>query len=344
MPFATLTAPDTPENQAAYPQQKVQRPGCGFPILRLVALFSLATGMIGGWVTGTWVQHELLLFQQLWDWLRPGQLLLGDRGFCSWGLLAQCQARSLHAVFRLRGARRRDFRRGRSLGRDQRLVRWNKPPCRPRTISAAEWAGLPACLELRLVRCRLRIRGFRTTQIALVTTLLDTQRYPLDAFGLLYLRRWRMELAFRDLKITLQMDQLSCKTPDNLAREIRLHLLVHNLTRRVMLEAARRHQVPLDRLSFAGTLAACRCCGEALLQTRSERKRRELLAQLFRTAASDPVPLRPGRREPRAVKRRPKPYPRLTCHRHRFREIQHQNRYYLNSRFGPQYRKSRGLN
>jgi len=339
----TLTAPDTPENQAAFPQQKVQRPGCGFPILRLVALFSLATGMIGGWVTGTWVQHELLLFQQLWEWLRPGQLLLGDRGFGSWGLLAQCQARSLHAVFRLRGARRRDFRRGRSLGPDQRLVRWNKPPCRPRTISATEWASLPACLELRLVRCRLRIRGFRTTQIALVTTLLDPQRYPLEAFGLLYLRRWRMELAFRDLKITLQMDQLSCKTPDNLAREIRLHLLVHNLTRRVMLEAARRHRVPLDRLSFAGTLAACRCCGEALLQTRSERKRRELLAQLFLTAASDRVPLRPGRREPRAVKRRPKPYPRLTCHRHRFREIQHQNRYYLNSRFGPKYRKLRGL-
>jgi hypothetical protein len=188
------------------------------------------------------------------------------------------------------------------------------------------------------------MRSFRTTQIALVTTLLDTQRYPLEAFGLLYLRRWRMELAFRDLKITLQMDQLSCKTPDNLAREIRLYLLVHNLTRRVMLEAARRHRVPLDRLSFAGTLAACRCCGEALLQTRSERKRRALLAQLFLTAASDRVPLRPGRREPRAVKRRPKPYPRLTCHRHRFGEIQHQNRYYLNSRFSPKYRKLRGLN
>lgn len=325
----TLTAPDTPENQAAYPQQKVQRPGCGFPILRLVALFSLATGMIGGWITGTWVQHELMLFQQLWEWLRPGQLLLGDRGFCSWGLLAQCQARSIHAVFRLRGTRRRDFRRGRSLGRDQRLVQWNKPPCRPRTISAAEWATLPASLELRLVRCRLRVRGFRTTQIDLVTTLLDTRLYPLEAFGLLYLRRWRMELAFRDLKCTLQMDQLSCKTPDNLAREIRLHLLVHNLTRRVMLEAARLHRAPLDRLSFAGTLAACRCCGEALLQTRSERKRRQLLAQLFLTIASDLVPHRPGRREPRAVKRRPKPYPRLTRPRHAFREIQHQNRYYI---------------
>ncbi len=340
----TLTAPDTPENQAAYPQQKVQRPGCGFPILRLVALFSLATGMIGGWVTGTWVQHELMLFQQLWEWLRPGQLLLGDRGFCTWGLLAQCQARSLHAVFRLRGTRRRDFRRGRCLGGGQRLVHWNKPPRRPRTLSVAEWITLPACLELRLVRSRLQVRGFRTTQIALVTTLLDTQRYPLEAFGLLYLRRWRMELAFRDLKITLQMDPLRCRTPNTVAREIRLHRLVHNLARRVMLEAARRHRVPPDRLSFAGTLAACRCCAQALLQTRSESKRRQLLAQLFLTIASDLVPHRPGRREPRAVKRRPKPYPRLTCHRHRFREIQHQNRYYIPAKLRPAHPKYLGLN
>ncbi|HNQ90934.1 MAG TPA: hypothetical protein PKM73_20150 [Verrucomicrobiota bacterium] len=111
-----------------------------------------------------------------------------------------------------------------------------------------------------------------------------------------------------------------------------------------MLEAARRDRVPPDRLSFAGTLAACRCCGQALLQTRSESKRRQLLAQLFLTIASDLVPHRPGRREPRAVKRRPKPYPRLTCHRHRFREIQHQNRYYIPAKLRPAHPKYLGLN
>jgi hypothetical protein len=325
----TVTAPDTPDNQEAYPQQTVQRPGCGFPILRIVALFALATGMITAWVSGAWAQHELALLQQLWDQLCPGQVLLGDRGFCSWGLLAQCQARQIHAVFRVRGCRRGDLRRGKPLGPHQRLVRWHKPPRRPRTVPPEEWVTLPEFLDLRLVRGCFHVPGFRTRQVLLVTTLLDPQECPLEKLSALYLRRWEMELAFRNLKITLQMDQLSCKTPDNLAREIHLHLLVHNVTRRVLLEAARRHRVPLNRLSFAGALAACRRCGEALLQTRSQPKRRALLDELFRVPAADRVPDRPGRREPRAVKRRPKPYPRLTCHRHRFREIQHQNRYYI---------------
>jgi hypothetical protein len=337
---STLTGPDTPENQKVYPQQKVQKPGCGFPILRLIASFALATGMITAWVTGAWSQHELTLFQQLWDFLRPGELLLGDRGFCTWGLLAQCQARQVHAVFRVRGSLRRDLRRGKALGPGERQVQWGKPKRRPRTVSPEEWDRLPQVLCLRVVRCRFDVPGFRTREVVLVTTLLDRQRYPLSALAALYRRRWEMELTLRHLKITLQMDQLSCKTPENLAREIRLHLLVHNLTRRVMLEAARRHRVPVDRLSFAGALAACRRCGEALLQARSQKQRHQLLDELLRVIAADLVPDRPGRREPRAVKRRPKPYPRLTCHRHKFKEIQHQNRYYKNSRFGPKYRKS----
>ena len=144
-----------------------------------------------------------------------------------------------------------------------------------------------------------------------------------------------MELTLRNLKSTLQMDHLSCKTPANLDREIRLHFLVHNLVRRLMLEAARRYYVPLDRLSIAGALASARRYGEALLQARSERRRAQLRQELLRVLAQDLVPDRPGRHEPRAVKRRPKPYPRLMCHRSKFREIPHQNRYYANSRSGP---------
>lgn len=172
---------------------------------------------------------------------------------------------------------------------------------------------------------------------ALNEAIAKRQRYPLSA---LYRRRWEMELTLRHLKITLQMDQLSCTTPENLAREIRLHRLVHNLTRRVMLEAAPRHGAPVDRPSFAGAWAASRRCGEALLQARSKKQRHPLLDELFRVIAADLVPDRPARREPRAVKRRPKPYPRLMCHRRLFREIQQQNRYYKNSRFGPKYRIS----
>jgi hypothetical protein len=337
---STVTAPDTPANQKAYPQQSVQKPGCGYPILRILAFMSLATGLLTTWAVGHWRQSEVALLQTLWDYLRAGEVLLADRGFSNWGLLAQCLQREVHAVFRVKGSRRRDFRRGKRLSRDERLVRWEKSPLCGVSFSPQQWAALPRLLTLRLVRCRLELPGFRTRKVILVTTLLDSVKYPPEALSQLYYRRWAMELTLRNLKTTLQMDHLSCKTPENLDREIRMHFLMHNLVRRLMLEASRRHSVPLERVSFAGSLAAARRYSEALLQARSEARRHDLLDELFRVLACDQVPNRPGRREPRAVKRRPKPYPRLMCHRHRFREIQHQNRYYANSIFGPKYRKS----
>jgi hypothetical protein len=335
---STVTAPDTPENQKAFPQQSVQKPGCGFPIIRIVVLLSLATGMMVDWATGNWHQHEVVLLQTLWDYFAPGDVLLADRGFCNWALLAQCVQRDLHAVFRVKGSVRGDFRRGQRLSREERLVRWHKPLQPAWTVSPQLWARLPEVLTLRLVRCRLSLPGFRTQQVILVTTLLDRAQFPASQLAALYYRRWSMELSLRNLKTTLQMDQLSCKNPENLEREIRMHFLVHNLVRRLMLQAARRHRVPLDRISFAGSLAAARRQGEALLQARSEQRRRALREELFRVLATDLVPDRPGRREPRAVKRRPKPYPLLMCHRHRFREIRHQNRYHANSRFIPNHR------
>jgi hypothetical protein len=336
----TVTAPDTAANQRAYPQQSVQKPGCGFPILRLLSFLSLATGLLTAWAVGHWRQSEVTLLQSLWDWLRPDDVLLGDRGFCNWGILAEGRRRGVHGVFRVKGKQRRDFRRGQRRGRDERLVRWKKPAVRGVTFTAEQWAALPEELVLRLVRCRMDVPGFRTKQVILVTTLLDLVMYPSAALGQLFYRRWAMELTLRNIKITLQMDHLSCKTPENLDREIRLHFLMHNLVRRLMLEAARRHRVPLERVSFAGSLASARRTSEAMRQARSKAGRELLREELYRVLATDLVPERPGRREPRAVKRRPKPYPRLMCHRRKFREIRHQNRYYANSRFGPKYRKS----
>ena len=325
----TVTLPDTPANQQDYPQQSVQKPGCGFPILRVVALFDLATGLISAWTHGPWRRHELTLFQQLWEHLDPGDVLLADRGFCAWGLLAQCAAREVHAVFRARGVRRSDGRRGKRLGAGQRLVLWLKPSKRPTTISCREWRRLPDEIVLRLVQCRIERPGFRTRKITLVTTLLDPRAYPPEALSDLYYRRWHMELAFRSIKTTLQMEELSGKAPPMVLRELHLHLLVHNLIRRLMLQAARQSRLPLTRLSFAGALAAARRYAEAFLQARSNAMRLRLRDDLLAGIAHDPVPDRPGRREPRAVKRRPKPYPRLTRPRHCFREIQHQNRYYI---------------
>lgn len=338
----TLTAPDTPANQRAFPQQSVQKPGCGWPIVRLVGLLSLSTGLLAFWVIGHWRDSEAGLFQKLWEQLSPGHVLLGDRGFCNWGLLAQAAARQLHAVLRVKGSARRDFRRGKRLSRHERLVQWRKPSQRAVTISPAEWALLPAVLTLRVVRCRIDRAGFRTREVRLVTTLLDSTAYPPAQLSQLYYRRWSMELSFRQLKSTLQMDHLSCLNPHNLQREIHLHLLVYNLVRRLMLESARTHRVPLERISFAGSLAAARRYSEALLQIRTQRHRRQLWEELLRVIAEDLVPDRPGRREPRAIKRRPKPYPRLMQHRHILRrELSHQNRYYHNSPFGPKYRTNR---
>ena len=336
---SSVTAPDTPANQKVFPQQSVQKPGCGFPILRLVALLSLTTGMLTAWAAGAWSEHEVTLLQSLWDCLRAGVVLLADRGFCNWALLAQCVQRNVHAVFRVKGVRRRDFRYGKRISRNERRVQWHKPAQRARTIDAKLWKLLPEVLDLRLVRCELAIPGFRTRQVILVTTLLDSVKYPPAALAQLYFRRWAMELTLRNLKTTLQMDQLSCKNPQNLEREIRMHFLMHNLVRRLMLEAARCHRVPLERVSFAGSLATARRYSEALLQARSRRRRQQLMHQLFAVLAGDLVPNRPGRREPRAVKRRPKPYPRLMNHRHRWLEIPHQNRYHASSMFGPKHRK-----
>jgi hypothetical protein len=340
---ATVTMPDSEANQKDYPQQSVQQPGCGFPIMRLVALFSLATGMLAAWATGNWFDSEIGLFQNLWENLSAGEVLLGDRGFGGWPMLAQCSRRGLHAVFRLSSSRKVDFRKGRRLGPNDRLVTWPRPKARSAYLSAEQWAQLPCELTLRLVRCRLDFPGFRTREVVLVTTLLDPEKYPLAALGKLYRRRWEMELTLRNLKTTLQMDQLSCKTPANIQRELRMHLLIHNLVRRLMLEAARQRHVALSRISFAGALSAARRYAEALLQSTSKRQRHDLFEQMIRVLAEDQVPDRPGRREPRAVKRRPKPYPLLTKHRKVFKEIRHQSSYRADrSKKGP--RKMQGLN
>lgn len=325
---SSCTLPDTPENQAVYPQPSVQKDGCGFPIVGFLVLFNLATGLLTAWVTGTWAQAELILLQQLWGHLHAGDVLLADRGFSSWGSLAQCQFRGLHAVFRVRGKLRGDFRYGRRLGADQRLVGWIKPRTPAKSISAKEWAQLPEELALRLVRFQIHAKGYRTRQVTVVSTLLDPITYPPSAFAEIYLRRWKAELSLRDLKTTLQMEHLSCTRPGYVERELRMHFLIHNLVRRIMLEAARVHNVSLCRVSFAGALAGCRRFGEALLQARSKRVRQELVTELLCLLATDQLPLRPGRREPRAVKRRPKPYPRLTKHRRDYVEIPHKSSYW----------------
>jgi hypothetical protein len=307
----TLTALDTPANQKAFPQHPDQAPGCGFPLLRLVGLFCLASGAVLGWTTGDYWQSEMTLATTLWSLLAPGEVLLADRYYGCYRVLALVRARGAEAVCRLHASRRADLRRGQRLGPRDRLLTWTRPKELPAGLSLAEWLRFPATLTVRVVRLRVEPRGFRTRQVTLVTTLLDAQKYPPSALAALYLRRWQVELSFRQIKIALGMEHLAVRSPAMIQRSLAMHLLAYQLMRALMQEAAQTWDVPLERISFQGAVDSARHFSEALLRARTRRQRIQLLAELRRVLAADAVPERPGRVEPRLLKRRPKRFGRL---------------------------------
>jgi len=307
----TLTANDTPANQKQFPQHPDQAPGCGFPLLRLVGLFCLASGALLGWNAGNYWQSEMALAAPLWDLLAPGEVLLADRYYGCYRVLALVRARGADAVCRLHASRRADFRAGQPLGPLDRLVTWKRPKAVPAGLSLKEWLGFPATLTVRMVRVRVEEKGFRTRVVTLVTTLLDAQKYPPSALAALYRRRWQVELTFRQIKIGLGMEHLAVRTPAMIQRALAMHLLAYQLMRALVQEAAQTWDVPLERISFVGSVDAARHFGEALLRARTKRQRTALLVELLRVLAADAVPERPGRYEPRLLKRRPKRYGRL---------------------------------
>jgi hypothetical protein len=156
--------------------------------------------------------------------------------------------------------------------------------------------------------------------MTLITTLLDPKLYPAHQILEAYAQRWRLELCFNDLKTTLGMEMLSCQSPEMIDKELHLHLIAHNLVRVIAAQAASAHQASIYRISFKGTLDALRQFSLAMTQARTKRLRRRLKEELLRTLAADSVPDRPGRREPRAVKRQKNKYPRLNCSRRSFRD------------------------
>jgi hypothetical protein len=223
--------------------------------------------------------------------------------------------------------RKPDWRRGQRLGPDQRLVVWPKTRQQPAYLDAERWDELPAQITVRLIRVRVRQKGFRARELMLVTTLLDPALYPADQIVAAYLRRWRLEMCLDDLKTTLGLDALRCQSPAMIHREILVLLIAHNLVRAVMAEAARAHAVPLERISFTGTMDALRSFSRAIAQTARPRLQQRLWAEMLRVLAADLVPLRPDRWEPRAVKHRPKTYPRLNRPRHQYRQARHGSLY-----------------
>lgn len=322
-----ISMPDTPENQARWPQSSTQAEGCGFPMLKLVGLFSLSSGAFLESASGNQHVHESNLFRGLWSKLQKGDIILADRGFSSYATLAGLwQQRGVDSVMRLHQMRKADFRTGRRLGPDDRLVVWHKP-ARTETWTVEEYAALPETLTLRMIRLKVTAPGFRTQSVVLVTTLLDEVAYPADEVRELYGRRWQVELHFQQIKTHLAMDVLRCKSPHLIEREVLMHQIAYNLVRSLMQRSAHLHQVPLGRISFKGTLDTLRHWSPLIAAAeQTPRQQQKLIDQMLGLIAGDPVPERPGRSEPRAKKRRGKNYQLLTKPRGQMGNLPHRNR------------------
>jgi hypothetical protein len=312
----TVLMPDTPENQAAYPQLDSQAPGLGFPIARLLVVFSLAVGTVLEAVMGPYQGKqtgEQALLRQLFDHFRPGEIVLADRFHCSYWAIAALTARGVDVVLRLHQARVADFRRGARLGREDHLVTWTRPAYVPAWMSRAEYDAMPARLTLRELRVRVRDRTKRVRELVIVTTLVAPARYPAPELGDLFRQRWDAELYLRTLKTQMHMEMLRTKTPTMVRKEVAIHLLAYNLIRGLMAEAARAESVSPRTLSFEGARHTVRSFEESHLYdpTWIEADLPRLLELIGQKRVVD----RPDRCEPRAVKRRPKPYPRLSMPR-----------------------------
>ena len=308
-----VTAADTPQNQREYPQPNSQAPGLGFPMIRLVVLLTFATASLVGAAFGPHQGKETgetALFRQLLDRLRSGDVVVADRYYCSYWIVAFLHQLRVDVVFRLHQGRRYDFRRGQRLGRGDHIVVWAKPQ-RPEWMDPETYAQLPDALTIREVIFRTEVPGCRSAKIVAATTLCDATEYRKEDIADLYHRRWHVELDIRAIKQTLGMDQLVCKTPALVRRELWAHLLGYNLVRKVMAEAASVRGLSPRQVSFAGAVQILEAFRWLLLCSGDETRETAWRAVLLAMGTHE-VGDRPGRCEPRRVKRRPKPYGRLT--------------------------------
>jgi Transposase DDE domain len=308
----TVTLPDTAANQAVYPQQSGQKPGLGFPICRIVAVTCLATGAVLNAAMGNFKGKggcEQTLLRTLLDTFEPGDLMLGDAFFGTYFLLAELQSRNVDALFEQHGARKRttDFSKGEKLGSRDHLITLTKPKVCPDWMTAEQYSVAPESLVIR----ELEVSGK-----LLITTLTCPDSIPKQSLKTLYKSRWQVELDIRNIKTTLGMETLSCKTPQMGEKELWVYLLAYNLIRLMMAQSALIADVLPRTLSFKHTLQLWLGWRGYCWQSNEQ----DSLSELLLLIAEQSVGNRPGRIEPRAIKRRSKPYPLLTKPRHEARE------------------------
>jgi hypothetical protein len=315
---STVALPDTLQNRSLYPPARGNEQTPCFPMMRFVVLFSLLSGAILAAAPGSLGVSELSLLHSLAGQLAAGEILLGDRGFGSYPVIAW-----LHCILKVdfigRTTRRVDGRhRVKRLARNDWLISWARSGTQSPWLSALERTALPQVMTMRAVRGSCYRKGFRVRRLTVITTLLDPERYPAREILQAYLRRWRLEMCIDDLKTTLHMEMLRGHTAQMVQKELYTHLISHNLIRCIMAQSALEHELPLERISFKGTLDALRHFTHAMARSTSRKKRRKLWDQLLATLAADQIPERLGRREPRAIKRKKAKYPRLNTARKQF--------------------------
>jgi putative transposase len=309
----TASMPDTPENQAEYPQHNAQQQGLGFPIVRLVTLLSLVTAMVCDMALGPYSGKETgepALLREMLEGVDPRAILLTDRYYCSYFMIALVLLGQRDFVTRLHQGRKTDFRKAQRLGKGDHLVEWTRP-ARPDWMDEATYEQIPESITLRLVEVQVHEPGFRVESFLVVTTLTDADEYPREEIAELYRRRWLAELDLRAIKCNLGMDVLRCKTPEMVRKEIWTCLLAYNLIRRTMLQAAHEANLSPRELSFTTAMQTVAASWETLAWA-DEGLLTQLIAAQLASLAEQTVGHRPNRVEPRAVKRRPQPLALLT--------------------------------
>jgi len=325
---------DTHANQQDWPQPKSQDLGCGFPQARICACFCLQTGALLSYRLGSNKNAELPMLRQQWDSFGSGDIFLGDKGFCSYYDVWQFKQRGVDSVITL--ARRTPVAAASAvavLGADDLLIRWPKPVWNPLlSYSKEEWHALPEHLDLRQIKVTINAPGMRSTGYYLITTLTDATRYSAAELADLYRQRWDVELFFRDIKTTMGMDVLRCRTPDLVRKEILMHFIAYNAVRRLIVDAANTVECAPRRISFKASIQALRQWEPQLHRRAADvGEQRRLLGSLRAAIGARQIVPRPGRREPRCLKRRPKPFALLTAPRHQMSEIPHRGRYRANA-------------
>lgn len=301
---STVSMPDTPENQAAYPQPKSQKPGLGFPLARLAVLISFASGGLLDFALGPCKGKktgEHALFRQMFGNLHTGDVLIADRYYCSYFLIAALINAGLDAVFEIHASRKSDFRRGVRLGIKDHIVTWTKP-VRPDWMDQETYDAMPATVSVRETKAEGK---------TLISTFMDPKTVTRKDLAKLYRIRWSVEIDLKFIKQVLHMDVLRCKKPEMVRKEIGVHLLAYNLIRTVMAQAASIYGILPNTISFKGTVQALNSFRKDILSATNDRLSK-LFDELLRGIAYHRIGNRPGRLEPRVVKRRPKPYPRMT--------------------------------